>query len=92
MSCDLRVIYLYTQDGYVFRLRIHYPRELVALDNAASSSETQSDVTRIKAESAVMRRLLVSLPILTSTLYGRVCEREKGERERERERESILAQ
>ena len=66
MSCDVFVM----QDGYVFRLRIYYPRELVALGDAASSSETQSGVASLKAEAAKMKRHLDSLPVLTSTLYG----------------------
>ena len=58
------------QDGYVFRLRIHYPRQLPVLDEAAASSDTQANVARLKSRATHLKKSLVSLPVHTSTLHG----------------------
>ena len=54
----------------MFRLRIHYPREFAILTEAAASSETQTEVARLKSKAAELKKNLVSLPVHTSTLHG----------------------
>ena len=54
----------------MFRLRIHYPRQLSVIEEAIGSSDSQTEVVRLKSKAADLKKALVSLPVHTSTLHG----------------------
>ena len=60
-----------SQDGYVFRLRIHYHRELTLLREKVSMA-TGSETNWLQEKISQMEHTLVSLPLHTSTLHGYV--------------------
>ena len=62
---------LLSQDGYVFRVRIHYPREL-ALMRELSGKLSCGEAEVLHQRVLVMERREVFLPLHTSTLNGLV--------------------
>jgi U3 small nucleolar RNA-associated protein 22 len=57
------------KSGYVFRLRIHYPRELSILRETISAAQSH-EVSGLRKTLAAMQRQLVDRPLLTSILHG----------------------
>jgi U3 small nucleolar RNA-associated protein 22 len=57
------------KSGYVFRLRIHYPRELAILRETISAARPHEGPA-LKKKLADMERRLVDRPLLTSILHG----------------------
>lgn len=58
------------QNGYVFRLRIHYHRELVLMREAAAIATVPQAAKALKENAREMEHSLATLPLLTSTLHG----------------------
>lgn len=62
-------LHSHSQNGYVFRVRIHYHRELLLLKDAVGKA-TGLEEARLKRRLRDTERELISLPLLTSRLNG----------------------